>query len=238
MRPALFAALLLSAATCLPAADPPPNHLVLPASTPLHEVLLGRKADAFVAVNGGAEVDAKALAADLKPLGGEGKRAYFQIVLDDTGGPDALADELKQAAKEAGFEVAGHSRQYDTTYSWAEDTGAPRETLADGLAGDETGYGDALVKVYAVRTPLSLYLTDGATVVADVSPAGLDDLDRLQTSIAALLKEHEIEPKGRLRFLTRLRSADAPAPDSFVNEMRRLAKSLGFEESTTSISYK
>ncbi|MGC1274646.1 MAG: hypothetical protein WBC44_13150 [Planctomycetaceae bacterium] len=223
------------------AADPPvPSHLVFPASTPLHEILFGDE-DVFVAVNGKAKLDSDALRKELKPLAGEGKRVQFQVVVehstpDEKEIAERLHKELALIAKEAGFAKSRRSTSYIGRFDWVADTAVARKAIAEKRTGDETGRGDGGVRVYPVRTPLSVHLSKDSQVVADISPEAMKDLVKLEERVRALMKAQGLEPKGRIRFITRVRG-DEQVPDARYERMKSLGKALEFEESTTTTSY-
>ena len=226
------------------AAEPPPvrDFVVFPASTPLHKILFGDE-DVFVAVNGKAKLDADALKKELKPLAGAGKHVGFQVVVEHSTDDEEetarqLHEELARLAKEVGFAKKLHqSTSYVGRFDWAADTAPARKAIADGRTGDETGRGDGGVRVYPVRTPLSVYLTKDAQVVADVSPEAMRDLIGLERRIAALLEKQQIEPEGRIRIITRHRASDPRPDDGFERRLQDLAKRLGYDENNIVSQY-
>jgi hypothetical protein len=170
---------------------------------------------------------------------------------DSDGGlrtPSRAADDVLRLV----FEGLGARAGFHST-SVSQSIGGPDlekkfSAVTDKVAGradeDETPAGDELVRVYPVRTILSLLLTDNADCVVEIRPMLEKDGDRLLSpDLRSAIVKHaaavKLRDREKVQFSFKYRNSRIPAEriDKFHRtEVTELARELGFTTATMNFS--
>jgi len=238
------------------------NFAVYPIKTTLQRKQMGwstedqANARAYVAINGMAVVD-DAGVIDEKALDLDALRKALAPYADHQNGvvfinvkynsfparnhnaEQLVVWGLEGFGRDTGFKSARAYVTYfnDRRFDWAKEIALVNEKVAGRADDDEEPIGDDLVKVYAVRTAFSAFLT-GADCIVEVLAVPNDDGKSLltQTVHQAIVKyvgEAKLWDKKRVVFGVRLTTLKEPSQrDRLFGELDALAKSLGFSASS------
>lgn len=238
-------------------------YAVYPIATELQKLQLGQGSNktaelrAYLAIDGDAVIDdagrfdPQALPVDavrnsLAPYAEESKgvvviNVHFGSVIEGTGkkmksSTPELESALEKLSRAAGFKSARVSRSAGGP-SLEKKFSAVTDKVAGQADEDETPSGDDLVKVYPVRTILSLLLTDNCDCVIDVrAPLQKEGEELLTPDVRAAVVKHVSGLKLRHteKALFRMRGVTERVGQERLNnfvgkEAAELAQSLGFK---------
>jgi RNA polymerase sigma factor (sigma-70 family) len=240
-----------------PAAPAPPadravgkNCFVFPIRTELQRALLPwdgdkRTTKAVVVIDGmslvrpdgsvdSTALDFAALRKALKPYAGKGHGVFLQAYFLTGTSQEAAAFlcwALEGFGRETGFDTPRAMQTWfnGQTFDWKAETEAARKTDPEG---DEPGTGDAVVKVYPVRTALSRQRVKADCVVDILVPLEGDG-DGLKPGVREAIVRYvgqlNLTQKGSVRFRVRRRGNAAAFGRFRETTAPSLARSLGFK---------
>lgn len=210
---------------------PLPNYFVAPITTQLQRDVVSSTADVYAGVNCNAVQaeadgssftlpDKEALLADLKQARHHGPHLRLDVWFHmpptvESEQIERVSSHMTELAKAAGFEQVSTtegmtSTDWSTKLSPARSAELPTVELPDV---QETPFGDEMVRVYPVRTPLSRFVLGEVNCVVQV----LDPIDsravetwpQLSVSIAQNVRALQLAAGGRLRFTLTTTAAGA-----------------------------